>query len=66
MSFLIGCTWYFSVVYSIQTMEFIRKLSAKKTAKRNLDVKKDYLDKLGSEQIKKMIERGTQMPVISL
>ena len=47
-------------------MDFIKKLTGIQAEKKRISVKRDYLDRLGEEQIKKMIELGIQMPVISL
>lgn len=47
-------------------MQLLGRIINNKTRGKSNVVKKDYLDRLGSEQIKKMIERGTQMPVISV
>lgn len=47
-------------------MQDLLRLVKKGGKSNQKEVKKDYLERLGNEQIKKMIERGMQMPVMSL
>lgn len=65
MNFLIGCRIKKEVVYS-HYMQFFARLTKNKYSKKKDVIQKDYLDRLGSEQIKKIIDRGMKMPVISI